>query len=243
MVAKCPSCKFTTLKFCGPIAPSTIFAGRMLDELIDGGGLWQCASCQMAFRYPRPPKAVIDQLYCSGSSESWQTHAAFLSDWRLVKEWLKAKTQVKRVLDVGCFDGRLLEHLGPQYDWLGVEVHGEAAALARSRGVEVVCDDFDRLSESPICVDVALAIDVIEHAYDPRKFLELLASRVRPGGFIVITTGNTEAFMGGDGSRYWYCHIAEHLSFINPTWARLVAPALGLEIEYPFVACRGQYSD
>jgi hypothetical protein len=32
------------------------------------------------------------------------------------------------------------------------------------------------------------------------------------------------------GSRYWYCHIAEHLSFINPAWIERAAPLLGLEV-------------
>ena len=185
----------------------------------------------MAFRYPRLPKAVLDRFYRAGNADSWQTQAELRSDWQMVKAWLGSKSDVKRILDVGCFDGRLLEFLGRQYAWLGVEVHDEAATLARARGVDVVCDDFDKLAESKAYADVAIAIDVIEHTYDPRRFLEVMASRVRPGGYVVIATGNTEALTWRlMGSRYWYCHIAEHLSFINPTWARLVAPTLGMEV-------------
>ncbi len=136
-------------------------------------------------------------------------------------------------MDVGCFDGRLLEYLGVDYTWIGVEIHEEAARRARARGVDVLSSDFAKLSELNIDVDVALAIDVIEHSFDPKIFLASLAACVRPGGYVLVTTGNTAApswrLMRG---LYWYCHIAEHLSFINPTWAENVAPQLGLEVQY-----------
>lgn len=136
-------------------------------------------------------------------------------------------------MDVGCFDGRLLEYLGRDYAWLGVEIHEEAAQRARARGVDVVSSDFSNLSELNAGVDVALAVDVIEHSFDPKIFLAALAANVRPGGYAVVATGNTAApswrLMG---SHYWYCHIAEHLSFINPSWAEKVASQLGLEVVY-----------
>ena len=31
------------------------------------------------------------------------------------------------------------------------------------------------------------------------------------------------------GSRYWYCAIAEHISFLSPDWFRKAAEKLGLE--------------
>jgi SAM-dependent methyltransferase len=155
------------------------------------------------------------------------------TDWWLIREWLKKRQGVKQVMDVGCFDGRLLEYLGHDYAWLGVEIHEEAARRAHARGVDVVCNDFAKLSELNVGVDVALAVDVIEHSFDPKTFLASLAACVRPGGYVVVSTGNTNApswwLMG---ARYWYCHIAEHLSFINPAWAENVAPQLGLEVEY-----------
>lgn len=53
----------------------------------------------------------------------------------------------------------------------------------------------------------------------------------RPGGVIIISTGNTDAiswrFMG---SRYWYCAIGEHISFINKQWCYTVAKALNLRV-------------
>lgn len=229
----CPSCGADGVRHIGAIPPSNTFAGRTLEQELPGGYLWQCPNCHLLFRHPTPSEAEINLLYQSGHAESWPTPVEQRTDWRLIREWLKTKTDVKRVLDVGCFDGRLLEYLGHDYAWLGVEIHEEAARRARSRGVDVVSSDFAKLSELNIKVDVALAVDVIEHSFDPKIFLASLAACVRPGGYVLVTTGNTEApswrLMGG---RYWYCHIAEHLSFINPSWAENVASQLGLEVEY-----------
>ena len=71
------------------------------------------------------------------------------------------------------------------------------------------------------------------HGRATRKaaFLAQLAQAASPGGLVIVATGNTDAsswrFMG---SRYWYCHIAEHISFINPAWAHRAAHHLGLDV-------------
>lgn len=229
----CPSCASQNTRSLGAIAPSNTFAGRMLENELAGGSLWQCFGCKLLFRYPRPGKEELNKLYQSGHTENWPAPVEKRTDWRLIRRWLRAQEGVRRVIDVGCFDGRLLEYLGRDYTWLGVEIHDEAAQRASARGVEVVSRDFANLSELNAGADVALAVDVIEHSLDPKIFLAALAANVRPGGYVVVATGNTSApswhLMG---SQYWYCHIAEHLSFINPPWAEKIAPQLGLEAVY-----------
>jgi len=178
-------------------------------------------------------KLELDRLYRQGNVEGWSTPETERTDWLMVKDWLSTQEDVKRILDVGCFDGRFLGFLGDRYDRMGVEIHAEAAERARARGVDIVGDDFDHLSALNVGADVVLALDVIEHADDPKNLLASLVSCVRTGGFVALTTGNSDALSWRlMGSRYWYCHIAEHLSFINPVWAKRVAPQLGLEIEY-----------
>jgi len=77
-----------------------------------------------------------------------------------------------------------------------------------------------------------VALDVIEHVDNPRELLASLVNATRPGGLVIVSTGNTAAWpwrlMGG---MYWYCSIAEHLAFINPDWCTRTAAKMGLEIE------------
>lgn len=226
----CVSCGSGATRQLGEIPPSRVFAGRTLDRSLPGGHLWRCDDCQLLFRHPRPGKAELDDLYRQGHSEGWFDEGRDRADWILTQQILAAYPAIKRVLDIGCFDGRLLDSLGPGYQKLGVEIHAEAAARAQARGVQIVGEDFGALRAELDSVDAVLAMDVIEHTEDPRAFLAELAQVVKPGGLILIGTGNTDApswrFMG---SAYWYCHVAEHISFINPRWADRAARSLGLE--------------
>ena len=227
----CPSCASHGVRQVGPIPPSNIFAGRVVDFVLPGGFLWTCLDCCLEFRYPRLPKSEVDELYRWGNNESWPEPVHGRTDWMLIAKMISSLSGIKRILDVGCFDGRFLEYMEQGYEWLGIEIHKEAADRARQRGVNIIAEDYAELASHQIEVDAVLAVDVIEHSYDPREFLACLASVVREDGIIIITTGNTDAptwrLMG---SRYWYCHIAEHMSFINPAWARNVAQQLGLEV-------------
>lgn len=227
----CPSCGVGTLCRIGPIPDSNVFAGRHLECVLPGGVLWRCLKCHLVFRHPRPPKHELNERYRHGHSENWPDSAADRTDWELAAKLLSGLPDITRVLDVGCFDGRLLEYLGEKYVTLGIEIHEAAAQRARGRGVQIVASDFSDMGRLQVNADVVLALDVIEHTYDPREFLKNVVAALKPGGWIIVATGNTEAFswrlMKGS---YWYCHIAEHLSFINPSWVRQAARQLDLDV-------------
>lgn len=225
----CPSCISGAL-LIGPIPGSNSFAGRQLDRVLPGGKLWRCNACNLVFRFPRLGKQTLDDLYRQGHSDSWSEQAGDRADWKIVNLILAEHPNLRRVLDVGCFDGRLLDSLGSQYEKLGIEIHDEAVRRAEMRNVKVVGRDFDEFPVLQGGVDAVLAMDVIEHTENPMAFLGKLAEIVKPGGLILIGTGNSDAlswrFMG---SAYWYCHISEHISFINPRWGDYAARKLGLE--------------
>lgn len=227
----CPSCGSSNVCCLGTIPASNVFAGRQLDRVLFGGALWRCSTCHLVFRYPRTPKQELNTLYRLGHDESWPDSVEDRADWVLAAKLISSFPNIKRVLDVGCFDGRLLDYLDSSYEKLGVEIHQAAAERASKRGVNIIAREFDELALYPATADVVLAMDVIEHVEDPLEFLTQLVKVVTPGGIIIIATGNTASpswrLMG---SHYWYCHIAEHISFINPTWTHQAAHHLGLEV-------------
>jgi len=92
--------------------------------------------------------------------------------------------------DVGCGAGDLARALdrrfaavigvdAVRYDGLPPEVTFMAADL-----------DAGRLPLDDASVDVAAAVEVIEHLENPRAFVGELARVTRPGGWIVVTTPN-----------------------------------------------------
>jgi 2-polyprenyl-3-methyl-5-hydroxy-6-metoxy-1,4-benzoquinol methylase len=110
--------------------------------------------------------------------------------YRSVADVLGARGAHGLIADVGCGRGDLWQALGGtfqscigidavRYDGLPPEVEFHAADL-----------DAARLPLRDASVDVAAAIEVIEHLENPRAFARELARIVRPGGWVVITTPN-----------------------------------------------------
>jgi SAM-dependent methyltransferase len=230
----CVSCGSAT-RHLGPLPDSNLFAGRSLPDLLPGGHLYRCRNCQLGFRHPRLPKERLDALYAAGSEASWSWDAAARADWRLAAQALHDYAgRPARVLDIGCFDGAFLASLGPDVDKHGVEIMPAAAEIARGRGVNIVARDFEELaSSSGRRYDAVTAFDVIEHVENPLAFLELVAGVVRPGGLVVVSTGNLDAWSWAlMRSRYWYCAIPEHISFLSVRWFRHAARMHDLRIEH-----------
>ncbi len=110
--------------------------------------------------------------------------------YRSVADVLAARGAHGAIADVGCGRGDLWQALGGtfqscigvdavRYDGLPPEVEFHAADL-----------DAARLPLPDESVDVAAAVEVIEHLENPRAFARELARIVRPGGWVVITTPN-----------------------------------------------------
>ncbi|TXH76112.1 MAG: methyltransferase domain-containing protein [Thiobacillus sp.] len=228
----CPDCYSADVDIVGAIPDAYEFAGRALRSPLAGGSLFRCNTCGLHWRHPQPSKNELNALYRQGAPASWQYHPSKRRDWQIASTIIHTSSNVASVLDVGCFDGRFLDHLGNRYRRAGIEVHPLAAEHAVARGIEIVGRDFSDLDTLHSSFDVVVALDVIEHVSNPRAFLASLAQATRPGGMIIISTGNTAVIpwrlMGG---MYWYCNIAEHISFINPHWCEHTARRLELTIE------------
>lgn len=220
-------------EFLGKIPDTNMFAGNILSEVLDGGGLYHCPTCSLFFRYPRLDKQELDRLYQAGSESNWQASQGEREDWTITLKWIKDRfPNGAKILDVGCFDGNFLSQLPSNCQLFGIEIHNKAVEKAKERGVKIIAQDFDGLQYLESQFDVIVAFDVIEHVINPQLFINDLVKVVSPRGMIVIGSGNTDAlswrFMG---ARYWYCTIAEHLSFINPKWCRYVATENHLIVE------------
>jgi SAM-dependent methyltransferase len=216
----CPECG-GHVRRVGAIPPSSRFAGRELPQPIRAD-LFACRGCRLRFRDPRPDLDELNRLYAAGAEDNWAAPEAGRPDWQLAAGWVHQLCPEGRVLDVGCFDGGFFDHVGPNVDRYGVEIHDVAAANAtEKRGVRIVAG-----------FDAVVSFDVIEHVHEPREFLTALAAVVRPGGSVIVGTGNADApTWRMMGSRYWYSWYPEHISFVSPRWFAQAAPELALQQE------------
>lgn len=239
-IAACPSCRGQDLIPHGRLPDADHVAGRKLPIALPGGSLVQCKQCRLQFRWPRPSKAQMDMLYETGDVGYWNSGADKRPDWQMAAAWIESlgepTTTTHSILDVACFDGRFLNSLDERHEKSGIEIQPEAVSRAEESGVRVIARDFEELaslelSESHPGFSVVTAFDILEHTHDPLHFIRLAISVLRPGGVLILGTGNTDApswrWMGND---YWYCANPEHLSFINPAWCGWAASQLGCEV-------------
>ena len=212
----CPGCG-SKADAIGPIPATDVFAGRLLENPLEGGWLYRCRTCLLGFRWPRLSKNKLDKLYEQGGEHAWTSSGQSRHDWIIGRDWIaQALVSGESILDVGCFDGGFLERLVGLYKCYGIEIHPQARLRAESKGISMIGADFSEVNGQFDCVT---AFDVIEHVENPALFLSQCLDAVRPGGHVLISTGNLDSFtfhrMGG---RYWYCTIAEHISFVSPRW-------------------------
>jgi SAM-dependent methyltransferase len=92
------------------------------------------------------------------------------------------------VLDAGCGGGATLESLRDRYgNAVGVELSGEAVEYARGRGRDVMQGSIEELPFADRSLDLALALDVIEHVPDDGAALRELNRVLKPGGSLLLT--------------------------------------------------------
>jgi 2-polyprenyl-3-methyl-5-hydroxy-6-metoxy-1,4-benzoquinol methylase len=215
-----------------------------------GSPLRRCA-CGVVYMDPLPSDETIaareDEAFHGGlREETAEMFSAYYRDYpedavvrafRSNIQRLRMLTGGGTLLDVGVGTGLLL-HLAREAGFtpLGIEISPDAAARAsREFGVDVRVGAFETFRpDAP--VDAIAMGDVLEHAGDPRRFLEHAASLLRPGGALWVAVPNCRSTM------FWVAdalariprlerlagriYVPNHYTYFTPaTLARLVDEA------------------
>jgi ubiquinone biosynthesis O-methyltransferase len=96
------------------------------------------------------------------------------------------------LLDIGCGNGALTASLATRGAAVtGLDLSESGIALARAAHPDVrfeVASVYDDLHARFGTFDRVIALEVIEHLYDPRAFLRRAFEALKPGGRLVIST-------------------------------------------------------
>ncbi|MDQ3811472.1 MAG: class I SAM-dependent methyltransferase [Chloroflexota bacterium] len=113
---------------------------------------------------------------------------------------LLGKRPVGRLLDVGCYDGRLslaVAARSADEPIIGLDVAESALRAARARGLLGVRAQVEApLPFADQTFATVVAAEVIEHVFDTNSVLAELARVLRPGGWLLVTTPNLVALSG-----------------------------------------------
>lgn len=141
-----------------------------------------------------------------------------------------------KFLDVGCFDGKLLDRLAQleKWDTCGLEPNAEAAEIARSKGhriwnVEV--EEAFSVVPSDERFDVIFLGQTIEHFNDPLAAIIQLSQMLAPDGVIVLSTPNLRSVqieLFGPTWSHWHAPYHRHL--FSPKSLGLLADRAGMKM-------------
>lgn len=140
-----------------------------------------------------------------------------------------------RLLDVGCSRGHFVEAAAQSgFRAEGVEPAPRLAAAAREAGLNVHTGLLEEQDFPAQSFDAVTLFEVLEHLKDPRSVLSECRRILRPGGILLLSTGNADSWTASVmGARWDYFQIAldgGHISFFNPSSIRRLAEACGFAV-------------
>ena len=124
------------------------------------------------------------------SQDSYEMKYGPDSSHGVILSWL-ADQPAGKVLDIGCADGQMGEHIRALgHHVTGVD-HVDSADARRRLDTLVVADLIDGdLSAVPGSFDVVICGDVLEHLRDPEQLLRNAAGCLAPGGSLIVSVPN-----------------------------------------------------
>jgi SAM-dependent methyltransferase len=206
-----------------------------------GCDILQCVECGIGRTEAAgfDPSSYYTQDYFSGG------HLDGYADYRgaefvLRREFARVVAFVRRhcrggkLLEIGCAYGFFLQEAKAHFDVSGIELAQEAAAHCRRCGLNVldgVADEDNLRQIGPI--DAVVLLDVIEHLADPRKTVELCARQLKPGGVLVLTTGDFGSLLARLSGATWRLMTPpQHLWFFTRDSMQRLSTGAGLEFVY-----------
>ncbi|MCL4321322.1 MAG: class I SAM-dependent methyltransferase [Deltaproteobacteria bacterium] len=123
--------------------------------------------------------------YFSSYSNSWLEHAKNYTEMMIEKLGLNNKSQV---IEIASNDGYLLQYFKLQgIPCLGVEPTKNTAAVAKSKGIDVIEDFFtEKLADNLPKADLILGNNVLAHVPNINDFVKGLKKTLKPTGTITM---------------------------------------------------------
>lgn len=145
---------------------------------------------------------------------------------------LLAKKHVsgRGILDVGCGEGIFLSTISNEWHKQGLEPSASGANLAKERNLDVVRATLDT-SPNQYEADLISALDVIEHVIDPHHFVESFKRHLRPGGVVLLLTGDADSYAARVAGPQWsYLRWCGHISVFSQSGLRKLLQSHGFEV-------------
>jgi 2-polyprenyl-3-methyl-5-hydroxy-6-metoxy-1,4-benzoquinol methylase len=221
--------------------PCPLCGSERRAERITGKGyrFVTCLDCRLVYQNPQPLFADLARRY--GHSYFEYERANEANFFRLMELGLRdigferlteTLPDPKRVLDVGCATGMLLERLrAGGWEAQGLDLCRESARYAQvKRGVPVFVGTLEQARFPDESFTLVHFSHLIEHLSDPAGFLREVRRILRPQGYAVVTTPNIDGLQSRLFRERWRSAIADHLCLFSRRTLRRLLESCGFRV-------------
>jgi SAM-dependent methyltransferase len=196
----------------------------------------RCRRCGHLYLNPRPSSADLGVIYPPNYYAFAGPGQPLVAQVR--RRWEARKVRLyrdligagpRRILDVGCGNGRFLSLLRdyghPEWDLVGIDFDENAVRQCVAKGFRAYVSRIEDFAASGEDFDAVIMLQLIEHVDDPAKLCERVYSLLRPGGCFIVETPNLAGIDYRLFKRSWWghYHFPRHWNlFSTPALHRLL---------------------
>lgn len=186
----------------------------------------RCCSCGFFYLSPRLKETAMIEMYKDdhyfesatfGYASYTEQEPSLRATFRHFMANLKKRNLTGgSLLEVGCGYGYLLEEAkGFFAPCIGTEYSRQAIAQACKRADHIYQGGIDQIPANDR-FDCIIAVQVLEHIYQPKSFMKNLYKHLKPGGKIVIVTPDMGCLWRRFMGHHWPAFkIPEHILYFS----------------------------
>jgi 2-polyprenyl-3-methyl-5-hydroxy-6-metoxy-1,4-benzoquinol methylase len=229
---------FVACPACGADEPLSLYEKFGMPQV-------RCQRCETQYVNPRPTERMLADFYAQSANYAYWARHIFPASKDVRRERLfRPRAQlagdvVRRagiskpvLVEVGAAYGQFCSEALATNAFskvIAIEPTPDLAQVCRDLGIDVLESPYEDVTfDAP--VGIIACFEVIEHLFDPKRFLSWCHASLQPGGIVLLTCPNSAGFdtllLGSASSAVDH----EHLNLFTPQSLALLAQRCGFEI-------------
>jgi SAM-dependent methyltransferase len=193
----------------------------------DSYEIFRCSSCGLLFRGDLPTPEELLAIYApayfrredGGDANGYADYLSDELEHRLTArrrvDRLDGASRRGRLLDVGAAAGFFIDEARARgWQAQGIDVSTDMSAWGRERlGLDIATNLFQDSDYAPESFDAVTMWDYIEHSIDPARDFAKASQVLRPGGVLMLSTGDAASLVARLSGRRWHLLTPRHHNF------------------------------